>query len=246
MIRFDVLTLFPEMFSSVLSESILKRAQEAGQVEIRFFDFRNWAAGKHRQVDDVPYGGGDGMVLKPEPLAAAIRAVRADGPAAPVTLLSPQGRRLTQEWVIELAGRERLILVCGRYAGVDERVRQSLVDEELSVGDYVLSGGETAALVVIEAVARQVPGVLGNADSAAADSFPRRLEAPQYTRPAEFEGRAAPAVLLSGHHEAVRRWRAKESLRLTLERRPDLLELYPPEGEEIAWLEELAAERKPG
>jgi tRNA (guanine37-N1)-methyltransferase len=242
MIRFDLLTLFPEMFASVLGESILKRAVAARLIEVRLFDFRDWAAGRHQQVDDVPYGGGDGMVLKPEPLAAAIRAVRADGPAAPVTLLTPQGRRLDQTLVQDLAGRPRLILVCGRYAGVDERVRRHLVDEELSIGDYVLSGGELPALVVIEAVARQVPGVLGNQESAPADSFPRRLEAPQYTRPVEFESHAVPEVLVSGHHQAIRRWRQKESLRRTLECRPDLLEKYPPDGEEAALLEELAAE----
>ena len=242
MIRFDILTLFPEMFASVLGESILKRAVQAGLIEVRLFDFRDWAEGRHRQVDDVPYGGGDGMVLKPEPLFAAIRAVRAEGPESPVTLLTPQGRRLDQALVQELAARPRLILVCGRYAGVDERVRRHLVDEELSIGDYVLAGGELPALVVIEAVARQVPGVLGNQESAAADSFPRRLEAPQYTRPLEFEGHAVPEVLVSGHHEAIRRWRKKESLRRTLERRPDLLEKYPPEGEEVALLEELAGE----
>ena len=243
MMRFDILTLFPEMFASVLGESILKRALLAGLIEVKLFDFRDWAEGRHRQVDDVPYGGGDGMVLKPEPLAAAIRAVRADGPAAPVTLLTPQGRRLDQTRVRELAERPRLILVAGRYAGVDERVRQRLVDEELSIGDYVLAGGELPALVVLEAVARQVPGVLGNQDSAAADSFPGRLESPQYTRPLEFEGQAVPEILVSGHHEAIRRWRKKEALRRTLERRPDLLEKYPPEGEEIALLAELLAER---
>jgi len=244
MIRFDLLTLFPEMFASALDESILKRAQAAGLIEVRLFDFRDFAEGRHRQVDDVPYGGGDGMVLKPEPLAAAIRAVRQNGPEAPVTLLTPQGRRLDQEWVRELAQRPRLILVCGRYAGVDERVREHYVDEELSIGDYVLSGGEAAALVVLDAVARQVPGVLGNEDSAGADSFPRRLEAPQYTRPAEFEGHAVPEVLLSGHHEQIRRWRLLESLRRTQERRPDLLERYPAAGEEAELLEAKAKERK--
>jgi len=243
MIRFDILTLFPEMFASVLGESILKRAITSGLLEVKLFEVRDWAEGRHRQVDDVPYGGGDGMVLKPKPLAAAIRSVRAEGPAAPVTLLTPQGRRLDQALVQELAKRPRLILVAGRYAGVDERVRQRQVDEELSIGDYVLAGGELPALVVLEAVARQVPGVLGNQDSAEADSFPRRLEAPQYTRPPEFEGDAVPEVLVSGHHEAIRRWRMKESLRRTLARRPDLLEKYPPEGEEIALLAELLAER---
>lgn len=242
MIRFDVLTLFPEMFASVLAETTLKRAQAAGLVEVRLYDIRDFAEGRHRQVDDMPYGGGDGMVLKPEPLFAAIRAVQAAGPAAKVILLSPQGRRLDQELVQELAGRPRLILVCGRYAGVDERVRARLVDEELSIGDYVLSGGELPALVVIEAVARLVPGVLGNEASARADSFPRRLEAPQYTRPERFEGQAVPAVLLSGHHEAIRRFRLKESLRRTLVCRPDLLVRYPPEGEEIALLDEVKAE----
>lgn len=246
MIRFDVLTLFPEMFASVLAETTLKRALAAGLIEVKLHDLRDWAEGRHRQVDDLPYGGGDGMVLKPEPLFAAIRAVRAQGPEAKVTLLSPQGRRLDQAAVQELAERPRLILVCGRYAGVDERVRERLVDEELSIGDYVLSGGEVPTLVVIEAVARLIPGVLGNRESALADSFPQRLEAPQYTRPENFEGQAAPEVLLSGHHEAIRRFRLKESLRRTLLCRPDLFERYPPEGEELALLEEIKAERGRG
>jgi len=246
MIRFDVLTLFPEIFASALKETTLKRAQAAGLIEVRLYDIRDWAEGRHQQADDMPYGGGDGMVMKPEPLFAAIRAVRAQGPEAKVTLLSPQGRRLDQTLARELSQRPRLILVCGRYAGVDERVREHLVDEELSIGDYVLSGGELPALVVIEAVARLKPGVLGNQESAAADSFPQRLEAPQYTRPEKCEGHAVPEVLLSGHHEAIRRFRLKESLRRTLLSRPDLFERYPPEGEELALLEEIKAERGQG
>ncbi len=241
-LRFDILTLFPGMFQSFLAEGLIKRGLENGLIDVRLHQIRDWTDDRHRTVDDAPYGGGDGMVMKPEPLAKAIRAVRDMAEPAPVTLLDPQGRLFRQELALEFCRRPRVILVCGRYGGVDDRVARHLADEEVSIGDYVLSGGEAAAMVIIEAVARLVPGMLGNEDSARSDSFPERLESPQYTRPAEFEGHTVPEVLTSGDHEAVRRWRKKESLRATLERRPELLEMYPPDEEEKKFLEEIRSE----
>ncbi len=217
--RFDVITLFPEMFEGPLRESILGRARERGLIEIGLHGLRDYATDRHRVVDDAPYGGGAGMVLKPEPLAAAITDVRREG--AHVILLSPQGRVLTQQVARELARRGHLILVCGRYEGVDERVR-AFVDEELSVGDYVLSGGELAAMVVVDAVSRLVPGVI-EAASLEHESLERGLlEYPQYTRPAEFAGMRVPEVLLSGDHKAIATWREAEARTRTRERRPDL------------------------
>jgi tRNA (guanine37-N1)-methyltransferase len=240
--RFDVITLFPAMIEGPISESILMRAREAGKIQVAVHNLRDWAEGKHKSADDAPFGGGDGMVMKPGPLFRAVRAVKALAPASRVVLLTPQGRRLDHGLVIELAGRPGLILVCGHYAGVDERARELLVDDEVSIGDYVLSGGEPAAVVVMDAVARQLPGVLGNEVSAQDESFPGRLEYPQYTRPAEFEGLPVPEVLLSGHHQQVERWRKRERLRRTWLRRPDLLAAYPPDAEESEWIEELRAE----
>lgn len=242
--RFDVITLFPEMVRAPAGESILGRAREAGRIELRVHDPRDFAEGRHRQCDDAPFGGGDGMVMKPEPLARAIRAVKAEAGGSRVALLSPQGRRLDHRLAAELAALPGLILVCGHYAGVDERVIEALVELEISIGDYVLSGGELPALVVIDAVARLLPGVLGNQVSAQDDSFPSRLEHPQYTRPAEFEGRAAPAVLISGHHEQIRKWRKQKRVERTLARRPDLFALYPPDEEEREMILELEAERE--
>ncbi len=243
--RFDILTLFPEMFQSFLDEALIMRGQEKGLIEVHLHQIRDFASDRHRTVDDTAYGGGDGMVMKPEPLSRAIRAVQDMGEdAAPVTLLSPQGNLFRQEMAWDFSLRPRMILVCGRYAGIDERVRRYLVDEELSIGDYVLSGGELATMVVIEAVARLIPGMLGNEESARQDSFPARLEHPQYTRPADFEGHSVPEVLTSGDHARVHRWQRKESLRVTMLRRPDLLEKNPPDKEECEFLEEIRSDAK--
>jgi len=244
--RFDLITLFPGFFAGPLSESILKRAREAGLIEVALHNLRDWGEGRRQVVDDTPFGGGDGMVLKPEPLAAAIRAVRVLAPSSKVALLTPQGRPFNQELAREWSRLPGLILVCGHYAGVDERAAERFAELEVSIGDYVLSGGEIAALAVVDAVARQVPGVLGNEASPADDSFPARLEYPQYTRPPEFEGMPVPEVLLSGHHERIRRWRKKESLRRTLRRRPDLIVRYPLDAEERELLAELEAEAAVG
>ncbi|HWP57297.1 MAG TPA: tRNA (guanosine(37)-N1)-methyltransferase TrmD [Candidatus Acidoferrales bacterium] len=222
MIRFSVITLFPGIFASPLSHSILKKAQEKGLVSIELVDLRAYATDRHRVTDDYAYGGGQGMVMKPEPLVAAIEDLRAKLGGPRVILLAPQGKVFTQQEAKRLSGEKNLVLVCGRYEGVDERVK-NFVDEELSIGDYTLSGGETAALVIIDAVARLVPGVLGNARSAAEDSFSDGLlEYPQYTRPEEYRGMKVPEVLLSGDHERIQAWRRMMSLKMTYERRPDL------------------------
>jgi tRNA (guanine37-N1)-methyltransferase len=219
--RIDVLTLFPGMFEGPLRESILKRAQDAGLVEIRVHDVREWATDRHRTVDDTPYGGGAGMVLKPEPLTAAIRAVRGEG--AHVVLMSAQGRVFDQAAARRLALLPHLVLVAGHYEGIDGRVIESDVDEELSIGDYVLTGGELPAMVVVDAVARLVPGVIEAASLAEESHTGGLLEGPHYTRPAEFEGKRVPQVLLSGDHPAIAAWRRAEAIRRTAERRPDLL-----------------------
>jgi len=224
---FDVVTLFPGLFTGGLQESILGRARRAGKVAVRLHDLRRWGIGPHRQVDDTPYGGGGGMILRPEPFFAAVDWVRREYPASPerVVLLSPQGRRLTHDSARRLAGFERLILLCGRYEGVDERVREGLADEELSIGDMVLTGGELPAMVAIDAVSRFIPGVLGRKEAAEEDSFAQgQLDSPYYTRPPEFRGRAVPEVLLSGDHRAISRWREEMAHEATRTKRPDLLE----------------------
>jgi len=218
----DILTLFPGYFDSPLGESLMGKAVSDGLVRIAAVDIRDFAQGKHRVTDDYPFGGGEGMVMKPEPVVAAIEHARQSNPGAEVVLLTPQGRPLDQGLASELAGLPGLVVVCGRYEGVDERVC-AFVDREISVGDYILPGGEAAALALIEAVCRLVPGVVGNEDSVSRDSLPGRLKYPQYTRPREFRGMSVPEVLVSGDHQAVRRWRLEQSLRRTLERRPDLL-----------------------
>lgn len=224
MLSFTIITIFPEMFASPLGHSILKKAQEKGLISVHLVDPRGYAADRHHVTDDYPYGGGQGMVMKPEPLVAAIEDNRKKSPRARVILLSPQGQVFDQHHAARLAQERELVLVCGRYEGVDERVK-AFVDEELSIGDYTLSGGEPAANVVIDAVARLIPGVLGNDSSAADESFVNGLlEYPQYTRPEDFRGMKVPEVLLSGDHERVGRWRREMSLKLTRERRPDLLE----------------------
>jgi tRNA (guanine37-N1)-methyltransferase len=237
------------MLEAPLAESILGRARARGLVDIRVHDLREHATGRHRVTDEAPFGGGGGMILKPEPLAAAIDALRAAGsPEAParVILLGPAGRRFTQAVAGELSRRPHLVLVCGRYEGVDERVSEQLVDEELSIGDYVLTGGEPAALVVADAVTRLLPGVLGDEDAPAHDSFARGLlEHPQYTRPEVFRGAAVPDVLRSGDHGRIARWRTLMSLWRTWQRRPDLLETADLTPEEQKWTDAFRQGRTP-
>jgi tRNA (guanine37-N1)-methyltransferase len=227
--HFDVLTLFPEMLSGPLNESILKRAQENGLLTVALYNIRDYAADKHHITDDAPYGGGGGMVMKPEPIFAAVEAVLpppVGEEEVPVILLSPQGRLFTQAVAVELSSHQRIILICGRYEGVDERVRQHLVTDEISIGDYVLTGGELAAMVIIDAVTRLLPGVLGDPGATSEDSHAQGLlEGPHYTRPGVFRGWEVPAILCSGNHASVSRWRRERALRRTLERRPDLLKL---------------------
>jgi tRNA (guanine37-N1)-methyltransferase len=225
--RIDVLTLFPEMFSGYVGQSLLKRAIDAGIVDVRVHNIRDWATGKHNQVDDRPFGGGPGMVLRPEPVVECVEAVQKQAPPGRFVLLTPQGRRLDQALVEELATGGRLVLLCGRYEGVDQRVIDLLRPEELSIGDYILGGGEVAAMVVIDAVVRLVPGVLGDEESNRQDSFSgerRLLEFPQYTRPREYRGLTVPDVLMTGNHPEIAKWRAEQSLARTHERRADLLE----------------------
>ena len=236
--RFDILTIFPEMFTGPLTESIIKRAVQAGKIDIHLHNIRDYATDRHRTTDDTPYGGGAGMVMKVEPLAAAIRAAVSgqqltvnsiDLPPADrqlqtlVLLMSPAGERFTQRMAEELARYDRLVLVCGRYEGVDERVREALIDREVSIGDYVLTGGELGAMVVLDAVVRLVPGVIDELSTAEETFGEGLLEYPHYTRPAVWEDRAVPPVLLSGHHGEVAGWRRQQRLLRTLERRPDLL-----------------------
>jgi tRNA (guanine37-N1)-methyltransferase len=221
-LRIDVITLFPKLFVEPLRTSLLGKAVEDGRLDVKIHDLRAFGLGKHKSVDDEPYGGGAGMVMRPEPIFAAVEAVRTE--SSHVVLLSPRGIRLDQGHVGRLAGHEHIVLICGRYEGVDERVAEHLADEELSIGDYVLAGGELAALVVIEAVSRLVPGVLGNIESLASESHsPAGLEHPQYTRPASFRGWRVPDVLLSGDHGAIERWRAERATEVTHRHRPDLL-----------------------
>lgn len=224
--RFDILTLFPEMLSGYFDHSIMQRAQEAGHVEIGLHNIRDYAAGKHRVTDEPPYGGGGGMVLKAAPIFAAVEAVKAPYglQETPVVLLTPQGRPFTQQVAYELAQLPHVILLCGRYEGVDERVREHLVTDEISIGDYVLTGGELAAMVVVDAVTRLLPDVLGADGAAETDSFATGLlEGPHYTRPETFRSWSVPEVLRSGHAAQIERWRREEALRRTWERRPDLL-----------------------
>ena len=239
--RISVLTIFPELFETFLATSLVGRAREKGLLSVSVHDLRDFALDRHRSVDDEPYGGGGGMVMMAPPWIRGVRAV-GEGRAAHRILLSPQGRRLDDTRVRELAGRGDLILLCGRYEGIDERVRDAVVDEEVSIGDYVLSGGELPAMVLIEALSRQVPGVVGLADSVERDSFREGLlDFPHYTRPPEYEGRAVPPVLVSGDHAAIERFRRREAIRATWRKRPDLLErarLTPSERQDIAeWSE---------
>jgi tRNA (guanine37-N1)-methyltransferase len=217
--HFDIFTLFPNMFEGPFSESILKRAQEKGLLSIDLHNIRDVTTDRHHIVDDYPYGGGAGMVMKPEPIFTAVESVYKGGP---IILLTPQGRLFNQEIARELAREPRVTLICGHYEGVDERVREHLVTDELSIGDYVLTGGELAAMVVVDAVSRLIPGVLASGSTGEESHSNNLLEYPQYTRPPEFRGWRIPDILLSGHHEQIARWRRKESLRRTRQRRPDL------------------------
>lgn len=233
--QFDILTLFPAFFHGPLYESILRRAWERGILSFRVIDIRDFTEDRHREADDYPYGGGGGMVMKPEPLSRAIKAMKDLKPATRIIYLTPQGPPLDQEKALELSRLERTTLICGHYEGIDERVREKYVDEEISIGDYVLTGGEPAAIVLIDSVARMIPGVLGNEASFQNDSFyTGLLDFPHYTRPEEFEGLKVPEVLLSGHHEKIRNWRRKKALERTAAIRPDLLKRAPLTEEERA------------
>lgn len=237
--RFHILTLFPELFASVLSTTMLQKGQDRGAIEFDLVNIRDFATDRHRVTDDYPYGGGQGMVMKPEPVVAALESVQRNEPTPWRVLLSPQGQLLTQQRAERLAARPALALICGRYEGVDERVR-AFVDEELSIGDFILSGGEIGAIVVIDAVSRLVPGVLGCEASAQSESFADGLlEYPHYTRPAEFRGMSVPEVLLSGDHGAIARWRRQEALRRTWKRRPDLLARAPLSASDREFLDSL-------
>lgn len=242
--RIDIVTIFPGFFESPLQESIIRRARDAGLLDIRIHDLRDFTTDRHRVTDDYPYGGGAGMVMKPEPIFAAVESLKEEGPSRRVTLLSPKGRTWNHGLALEYSALAGVILVCGRYEGEDDRVRRVLVDDEVSLGDYVLAGGETAALAVVESVARLVPGVVGAAESVEQDSFYSGiLDYPHYTRPPVYRGMEVPEVLLSGNHEDIRRWRRKEALRLTLERRPDLLEKADLTREDEELLGEVRRER---
>jgi tRNA (guanine37-N1)-methyltransferase len=240
--RFDIFTLFPEVFTPYLESSILKRAITNDLLEVHLFNIRDWAADKHHTTDDTPYGGGGGMVMKPEPVFAAFESVLGENPAFPRILLTPQGRPYNHAIARELATENRIVLLCGHYEGVDERIRQNLVSDEISIGDYVLTGGELAALIMVDSISRFLPGVLGDPDGAMDDSFASGLlEYPQYTRPEEFRGWKVPDVLLSGNHAVINRWRREQALERTFHRRPDLLhnnELSKKDKEFLKDLEE--------
>jgi tRNA (guanine37-N1)-methyltransferase len=245
-VKFDIVTIFPRMFDGPTAEGILGRAIERGLVDLKVHDLRDYTADRHRTVDDVAFGGGPGMVLKPAPLFEAVEAIRrVRGEPSTVILTSPQGRRFCQADAARLSRLDHVVVICGRYEGVDERVREHLATEELSIGDYVLTGGELPALVMLDAAARLIPGAVGDEQSVELDSFNRGLlDYPQYTRPAEYRGIAVPAVLLSGHHAEVRRWRKRQALQRTLERRPDLLATADLDDEERDIMRELMAVRQ--
>jgi tRNA (guanine37-N1)-methyltransferase len=243
--RFDVFTLFPEVFEPYLQTSILQRARQRGLLEVRLHNIRDWTHDRHHVTDDEPYGGGGGMVMKPEPIFAAVEGVLGAPPVCPVVLLTPQGRPFTQKVAQELAGQPRLALLCGRYEGIDERVREHLVTDEISIGDYVLTGGELPALVLVDAVSRLIPGALGDPDGAWDDSHASGLlEYPHYTRPPEFRGWGVPEVLLSGDHGRIARWRHEQSLLRTLQRRPDLLDKAELSDADLRFLDSLEEENK--
>jgi tRNA (guanine37-N1)-methyltransferase len=241
--RFDIITIFPEMFANIFNGGVVQKALQKGLLEVKVHNLRDFTTDKHLQVDDRPFGGEEGMVFKPEPLYAAVEAVRTS-PESPVYLLSPQGRRFDGRLAAELAGHEQVVLLCGRYEGVDERVAEGLADDEISIGDYVLTGGELPAMVVVDAAARFVPGVVGKAASVRHDSFvDARLDFPHYTRPREFRGMKVPAVLFSGDHKKIQAWRRKKALDKTARRRPDLLAQRELSPEERRLLAQITKER---
>jgi len=244
--KFDIVTIFPRMVEAGLAEGVISRGVERGLLDIKVHDLREYTIDRHRSVDDVPYGGGPGMVMKPEPLARAVEDIRARrGNPDTVVLLSPQGRRFTQAEAARMSRLRHVALLCGRYEGMDERVRTLVATEELSIGDYVLSGGELPALVIVDVISRLIPGVVGDARSVEEDSFSRGLlDYPHYTRPSEFSGEKVPDVLMSGHHEQVRRWRKKTAIQRTLERRPELLDMAALDDEERALLDEIRKEQE--
>jgi tRNA (guanine37-N1)-methyltransferase len=245
-VKFDIVTIFPRMVEASLEEGIVGRAIQRGLLDLKVHDLRDHTADRHRTVDDVPFGGGAGMVMKPEPLFRAVQAIR-DHRGAPgaVILTSPDGALFTHRQAERLAGLDHVVVLCGRYEGVDGRVRDHLATEALSIGDFVVSGGELPALVIVDAVARLIPGVVGDESNVAADSFASGLlDFPQYTRPAEFEGLGIPPVLLSGHHAEIRRWRRREALRRTLEQRPELLEHAELSSEDREIVEEIRKSKK--
>ena len=243
MIKFDVLSIFPEMFSSPLNFSLLKKAQEKGLLNICLHDIRNWANDKHKMTDDAPYGGGCGMVMKVEPVEKALAAIRNPEDDSLVVLMTPQGEIFNQKIAAQLAEKKQIIIICGRYEGVDERIREHLVDREISIGDYILTGGEIAALILIDAVSRLIPDVLGNPESILGESFSHNLlEYPQYTRPAEYKGWMVPDVLLSGNHAQIELWHRHESLKRTYQRRPDLLKKIKLSVEDKKKLEKIKLE----
>ena len=243
--KIDIVTIFPTMVQGPLAEGVVGRAITGGLLDVRVHDLRDYTTDRHRVVDDTPFGGGPGMVLKPEPVFAAVERIRSErGAPDAVLLTSPEGERFTHAVAKRLSALEHIVVLCGRYEGVDERVRTGLATGALSIGDYVLSGGELPALVIVDAVARLVPGVVGDESSVARDTFARGLlDYPQYTRPAEFRGMRVPPVLLSGHHRDIERWRRREALARTLERRPDLLASAALDREDEALLRELLAAR---
>ncbi len=244
--RFDVFSLFPLVMQPYLETSILQRAQQNGLVEVHLHDIRAWTTDKHHITDDAPFGGGGGMVMKPEPIFACLEDVLGSPPICPVILLDPQGRTYTQQVAAELASHPRLALLCGRYEGIDERVRQHLVTDEISIGDYVLTGGELPALILIDSIARLLPGVLGDPDGAQDDSFASGLlEYPHYTRPVEFRGWRVPEVLLSGNHAEITRWRREQALLRTYQRRPDLLTRADLSANDRKFLDILRTSEKP-
>ena len=244
--KFDIVTIFPKMVAGPLAEGVVSRGIAIGLLDVKVHDLRTFTTDRHRVVDDMPFGGGPGMVMKPEPLFRAVEAIVAErGRPGAVILTSPDGERLTQKMAERLRGLEHIAILCGRYEGVDDRVRTHLATEEISIGDYVVSGGELPALVILDAVARLVPGVVGDEQSVARDTFSKGLlDFPQYTRPADFEGHAVPPTLLSGNHKEIERWRRREALARTLDRRPDLLAAASLDAEDRALLERLLEERK--
>jgi tRNA (guanine37-N1)-methyltransferase len=244
--KIDIITIFPKMVEAGLSEGVVSRARASGLLDIGVHNLRDFTTDRHKVVDDMPFGGGPGMVMKPEPLFAAVDAIRtARGGVEHVLLTSPAGRVFTQRDARRLAGAGRYIVICGRYEGIDDRVRQHLATEEVSIGDYVLSGGELPALVIVDAVSRLVPGVVGDEQSVEGDSFTRGLlDYPHFTRPAEFRGHRVPDVLVSGHHGEIRKWRRREALQRTLDQRPDLLESAALDDDEQELLRDLRQEKK--